>query len=375
MKAALRSLLNPVRATADHALEDLITKLENSYSRCRQQRLSRQNLFRVGIIGAGDMGIRQLDGLNGSKVAKVVAVADLNEETLARIQDRFQGLSVYTSHQEMLARESLDLVSIATTAPAHCHLSMCLAQSGVKNIIIEKPFCTSLMEGRKLISFCNDNGVSLTVNHGRRWSRTYQEIKHSISCNEIGQIRQIYFSWRKGGLANLGTHFIDIIRYLTGGQVEWVSGRLSNDEFGTSRGIKFSDPGGVITIMLKGGVRCYLDLSSDMQVAEKTFVLQGSKGRIEIDENRSCWHLFTPPMKHGKLKKKSFSFTGSHDIGDLFRTAVEKSLSCKETICSGEDGYKACEVIIATHKSNLEGNALITLPLSGDVLEKTWNFS
>lgn len=375
MKAYLRPILNPVRAYIDTQLADWIFSLEKIYISKKSQRVSSSKKYHVGIIGAGDMGIRQIDGLESSKKAKVVACADLNEQKLNGIKKKYRDINFYTSHTKMLADEKLDLVSVATTAESHCNLSKCLAQSGIKNIIIEKPFCTNLMEGMKLISFCNENGVSLTVNHGRRWSRTYQEIKHSISCNEIGQIRQIYFSWRKGGLANLGTHFIDMIRYLTGGQVEWVCGRLSNDKLGTSRGIKFSDPGGVITIMLKGGVRCYLDLSSDLQIAEKTFILQGSKGRIEIDENRSCWHLFTPPIKDGKLRKKSFSFNGSHDIGDLFKTAVEKSLSCKETICSGEDGYKACEVIIAAHKSNLEGNTPVTLPLSGNVLEKTWNFS
>jgi predicted dehydrogenase len=84
---------------------------------------------------------RNVDG------ADIIAICDRDPVRLTLVGDQFAIGARYADAQEMLARETLDFVDIATTVPTHRPLVE-LAASHKLGVICQKPFATSLEEAR-----------------------------------------------------------------------------------------------------------------------------------------------------------------------------------------------------------------------------------
>ena len=63
-----------------------------------------------------------------------------------RWQDTWSDITLYTNHQEMLANENLDIVTVATSDHRHADLVVDAANAGAKGIFCEKPMATSVSD-------------------------------------------------------------------------------------------------------------------------------------------------------------------------------------------------------------------------------------
>ena len=115
----------------------------------------------LGFIGLGIRGSGHVSTLLGHSEAQIVAVCDLFESRRMRAKKRvedgyglglaggYKGCDTYTDFREMLAREDIDAVVIAT--PEHWHsLTMIAAAEAGKDIYGEKALTLTVPEGRKL---------------------------------------------------------------------------------------------------------------------------------------------------------------------------------------------------------------------------------
>jgi predicted dehydrogenase len=105
---------------------------------------------KVAVIGAGFMGSMHAAVFARELGAELVAVVDTNLGLAHSVAARFPGAKAYASHDELLAGETLDLVSICT--PDHLHLEAALASAkrGV-NLFIEKPIASRLEDGEAIV--------------------------------------------------------------------------------------------------------------------------------------------------------------------------------------------------------------------------------
>ena len=98
--------------------------------------------YRVGVIGCRGIGDRHASGLVGLPNAELVAGCDILETTLADFKeqwkDHWSDIALYTDHQEMLAKENLDIVTVATSDHRHADLVVNAANAGAKGIFCEK---------------------------------------------------------------------------------------------------------------------------------------------------------------------------------------------------------------------------------------------
>ena len=69
--------------------------------------------LRVGIIGAGKMGLSHFSVVNAMRDAGVVAVCDTSRYVLS-VLNKYVGVETFTSPEEMIERAGLDAVFIAT---------------------------------------------------------------------------------------------------------------------------------------------------------------------------------------------------------------------------------------------------------------------
>ena len=128
-------------------------------------------MYKAGVIGCRGIGIAHATGIVRSDRASLAAACDLDEETLREFEQRWpdENLTLYRDHREMLARESLDIVTVATSDHRHADLVVDAANAGAKGIFCEKPLATSLADADRMIAACDANNTTLSVDHTRRF--------------------------------------------------------------------------------------------------------------------------------------------------------------------------------------------------------------
>ena len=189
--------------------------------------------YKVAVIGCDGIGGKHAQGVVGLNNAEVVAGCDISQETLKAFKekwgDQWSNIALYTDYKEMLAREQPDVVTIATPDNRHTELVVDAANAGAKGIFCEKPLATSLADADRMIEACEQNGAILSVDHTRRFTPLWRQMKEKvIGGGEIGELQYIdgRLSGKRGSIFRNGTHLIDAICYLADSEPEWVFAEL-----------------------------------------------------------------------------------------------------------------------------------------------------
>ncbi|PCJ63096.1 MAG: hypothetical protein COA73_05820 [Candidatus Hydrogenedentota bacterium] len=158
--------------------------------------------IRLGIIGTGLQGRIAHIG-EGLKVNKdqiqIVAICDVwkysIQEALKAIGD--PKMPAYTEYKEMLEKEDLDAVLIATPLNSHYHIAMDCLDAGLY-VFCEKTLTMTIEESRDLVKKCNETGKFIQVGHQRRYNPYYNKAMWLANDkNLIGRITHITAQWHR----------------------------------------------------------------------------------------------------------------------------------------------------------------------------------
>ncbi len=337
--------------------------------------------YRAGVIGLGRMGSTFDDEITqGGSIflpychgptyhaapnVELAAGTDLHAEQAAIFGERW-GLSsehIYSDYREMLEKENLDIVSVCTTARVRATIVQDIARSSVKAIWAEKPIALSLAEADAMVDTCRAEGVALAINCARRWNPFFSEARKLIDEGEIGDVLQVTV-YAQCGLSHNGSHAIDVLRYMAGGNVEWVFGEMESDEAAAGE----TDLQGNGYLVFDNGVRAYLRSTSCGAAPWEVDVI-GTTGRIRSVNNAETFELIrmVPGGRRGRGVPAQCPFPipvrmqgmGLTIVEDLIN-AIENGTSPK---CSGEDGRAALEVAVALRESHRRGGVKVELPI------------
>lgn len=324
--------------------------------------LSADKSYRVGIVGAGRQGIAQCQGVKSVKGLEIAGLADINSGQLQKALQQL-GLpsqSGYESLERMVDNAGpIDLLCIATTAPSHIALGRVALQTGIKNLLIEKPIASSLAEARRFVTECEMAGVKLAVNYSRRWLHDYRAIKRCIERGVIGEVRSITVIIGKGELAMHGSHYFDLCRYLTGSEPATVISQLEPIREANLRGDQYQDPSGYCLFTFTNGARAYIDFSSDLQVKDPFVTIKGSTGRITVDEQRLFWTL-----QSRSQRTWTFPFVEQMKSSLMFARVVAELVSGQPPGVNGADGVSALQMVYGALLSDRRGSQPIVFPLT-----------
>ena len=123
--------------------------------------------LRAGVVGAGILGSQHADYLHEHPDVELVAIADIRPDVATRVAGPL-GAQVYSTAQEMLAAQTLDLVVVATPDPLHAEPTLAALEAGVPNIIQEKPLATTLSDAQAIYDCVERHGAKLFVNFANR---------------------------------------------------------------------------------------------------------------------------------------------------------------------------------------------------------------
>ena len=112
-------------------------------------------MVNYGIVGAGYFGADLARSMNKIEDAKVVAVFDPNhgEEVAQEL-----GSDVCASLDELVAREDIDCVIVASPSYLHREPVVKAAQHG-KHVFCEKPIALSYEDCKVMVDACKENNV------------------------------------------------------------------------------------------------------------------------------------------------------------------------------------------------------------------------
>ena len=177
-------------------------------------------------LGFGRNHARVLRELPGTRLA---AICDRDQERLDAVAVD-SDVASYDDHRTMLQRERLDAVIVAVPTRLHATVAEDAIASGCA-VMVEKPIASSLAEGRRLVQRAETAGVPLMHGHIERFNPAVQELSRRVQAGEAGRLIQIssrrlaYFVDRPrdfdvGVVHDLAFHDIDVMRLLTGAEVE-----------------------------------------------------------------------------------------------------------------------------------------------------------
>ena len=143
--------------------------------------------LKVGVIGAGFIGMYHARIFDESFGSELVAVADSDPSAKERVRKSFKKCDYYSSYEEMLKKADIDAVSICL--PDDNHVEPCLAAAKAKkHILLEKPMARTVADCLKIKEACEKNGVRLMVAHILRFDPGYRRVYDAVKGGEIGEV-------------------------------------------------------------------------------------------------------------------------------------------------------------------------------------------
>jgi hypothetical protein len=113
----------------------------------------------------------------------------------------------YTDLEEMLKKNSLDIVSICSPNQFHCEQIKKCADAGVKTILCEKPISYSSLEAEVAIDYCKQKNVALIINYLRNWDKMFLELESDLKQMQEGELETVHVNYNKGVFHN-ASHLI-----------------------------------------------------------------------------------------------------------------------------------------------------------------------
>ena len=85
----------------------------------------------------------------------------------------------YLDYRDMLKKEDIDLIAIATESGKHAQIALECIEAGC-NLIIEKPIALSLEDADEIIKKADEKGVKICACHQNRFNKSIQKIREAV---------------------------------------------------------------------------------------------------------------------------------------------------------------------------------------------------
>lgn len=195
--------------------------------------------FRIGLIGLGGMAGAHIRWMIAEGSFEIVAVSDVNADALAKVGNQL-GIAAdkrYTDFERLI--EDPDVDAVVSVTPNNVHADIvraCLLAS--KPFMAEKPFTRVFEEAIPLLEMYVQKPVPAMFGFTYRYTPAFRYARELVREGRIGAVRSfsiqylqsggsaLYdhsYSWRfnkditgTGALGDLGSHMIDMARFLFG---------------------------------------------------------------------------------------------------------------------------------------------------------------
>ena len=196
-----RKFLNSLAAgaLAGGATPKFLSTRERNYihTLARQKYQSANDQIQLAVIGAGGMGMADVETALSIPGVRLVAVADCFDGRLATARENYgQDLFATRDYREVLARDDVDAVICATPDHWHKRISVEALTAG-KSVYCEKPMVHSIAQGADVVKAQNESGKTFQVGSQGMSSLGNEKAKELLAAGEIGELNYAEGFWAR----------------------------------------------------------------------------------------------------------------------------------------------------------------------------------
>src|SRR5262249_46915392 len=343
--------------------------------------------WRVAIVGLGHWysAYNLARALRESPAAELVAVAWHNSAQLNAFTSDFR-ISGCSDYGELLKREEIDLVHIATPVSEMADCAIRAARAG-KHMVLGKPMAMTMEQADQMVEAVETSGVKCVAFQGTKRLRS-GDLKARIEAGEIGEIIVMHqtarwsiaedwyrsgspgwFADRRrtpgGAFIDEGIYWLDQLRWLAESEVIQVEAKMANL---VHRDIEVED-WGMATFTFANGIIATLEAAwtinsprasgpSPKQNCVLRQELIGTRGEI-IDEG-----LRVP--SRAVLSAGASGWIFEREVGEPFGSPspfpLDHLIECvendRQSTASIQEARKSFRVALAAYQSAREGRPI-----------------
>lgn len=336
--------------------------------------------LKFALVGCGRIAKKHTEALDVLEEAELVSVCDIKKERAKEYGEKF-GIPYYTSYDEMLQNEEIDVINILTPSGLHAKHTIDIVKKYQKHIVCEKPMTLRLDDADEMIRVCDENNVRLFVVKQNRYNLPVQKLRKALEEGRFGKLvmgtvrvrwtrDQRYYDmddWRGtwamdgGVLANQASHHIDLLEWMMGQPIEvfaQTATRLVDIEVEDTAAVVIKFANGALGIIEATTATRPKDLEGSLSIL-------GEKGTVEIGgfavNEMKVWQ-FEDERKEDKIVMEKFRENPPNAYGFGHKRYLEHVIDCiknnKKALVDGLEGRKSLELINAIYESAETGRTV-----------------
>ena len=190
--------------------------------------------IRVGIIGAGRMGITHHSIINSHPNVEVIAVAD-SSVVVTSMMKKYLNVDTYSDYRELIKKSKPDALLVCTPPFLNNEILGVAAEAGI-HCFVEKPYTLTYKQASEISQLFEQKSLVNQVGYVNRFNDVFQSVKELVEEEVLGNIfsfRTEMFSrtvtkpetegnWRSthanggGAVYEMASHSIDLIQFILG---------------------------------------------------------------------------------------------------------------------------------------------------------------
>ena len=247
------------------------------------------NLFKVGIVGAGWIAEKAAITLNGLQGFQCYAIASRSQEKADAFAARWNVEKAFGSYSAMQEDPGVDLVYVATPHSHHFDITRLALEKGLP-CLVEKAFMANRQQAEFIVDLSRRRKVFLAEAIWTRYQPVVEIVRSLIREGRIGIPRLItatlgYSMGNKerimradlcgGALLDLGVYALNFVRMFCDRPIVSIESQCVKSVTGM-------DLSNAVSIVLEGGILANVQ-SSACCVGDNIGVIAGTKGNLIID--------------------------------------------------------------------------------------------
>ncbi len=344
----------------------------------------------MAIIGFSYMGPMHYEIVRHNVAQlKVKGIWDIRQ--ICREKGEQLGLYAYSSLAELLADQSLDLVTIATPNDSHRELAIACLEAG-KNVICEKPVCMNTAELAEIRQVAARTGKLFSVHHNRRWDPDYCAVRKVLADGTIGRpvfiesrisvASRAMYNWRGyaqnggGALLDWGIHLLDQLLDLVDAPVTSVAAHI------LSLNTPAADDMARIFLRYANDCSAFCELAWSSFIKVPRWRVTGEHGSLQILDpvDKASWQLIQADFTDDKViredlvygpagpeikkavypsdKTRNLPFPQLEvDWSDFYKNILAVLAGQAELRVTADQARRVLELVEAAHRSSSNGGS------------------
>lgn len=350
--------------------------------------------WRCAVVGTNTVGKTHVQVIPQLGNAKLVAVCDQTpgKAQAALERAKLAGVPAYDELEDMLAREQIDVLHIATPSGNHEAHCMAAINRGI-NVICEKPLEIQLDRIDRLIEAAEKKRVRLATVYQNRWNEANRAIKQAADEGRFGTIAWAgcftpwyrpdkYYDeggWRGtwaldggGAIMNQSVHNIDLLQWIAGAvktvcafASSRIHPRIETEDTGSCALEFASGAFGTIlgTTAMFPGMPARLEIGGENGTAIQENGLKLFKFRDERPGDKELAERLAPrpPTAAGASVAANAAAMGT----ELHARNIQAILAAwdegRDAETSGPESRKAVAIVLAIYESVRKGGAPVAV--------------